>query len=133
MIAIIVVSATISGILAAFSAWILGYGPAVIVLAYWLTGTLAFILTTLLQVIFGFIARWWWARTVEFRFRIILFQAAGVAVAGTSILGFAIAGMLHPLATVPGLLLLMSAPAWLTLIMDSTLGEPEHRQFEDYL
>lgn len=133
MVAALILSAVIAGLVAAFAAWMLGYGLAAILLAYWLVGTLALVLTALLQMIFGVIARWWWARRVEFRFRVILLQTAGIAVAGASILGFAIVGMLHPLAAIPGLALLIFAPAWLTLAVDSSLGKPEQRRFEDYL
>lgn len=133
MVAAIVVSAVISGIVAAFAAWILGYGLAVILLAWWLAGTLALILTAFLHVIFGVIARWWWARSVVFRFRVVLLQSAGIAAVGASILGFAVVGMLHPAVAILALALLISAPIWLTLAMDSILGKPEQRGIEDYL
>lgn len=133
MVAALILSAVIAGTVAAFAAWILGYGLAFILLAYWLAGTLALILTAFLQMIFAVIARWWWARTVEFRFRMILLQSAAIAAVGASILGLAVAGIVHPVAAILGAALILSAPALLTVAVDSILGEPEQRRFEDYL
>lgn len=133
MVAAIILSAFIAGIVAASAAWILGYGLAIILLAYWVAGTLALILTAFLQVTFDVSARWWWSRTVEFRFQVILIQSAGIAALGASIFGFAVVGLLHPFAAIPGLALLIFAPICLTLALDSALGEPEQRRFEGYL
>ena len=124
MIVASILASLIAGSLAAFAAWLTGYGFGRIALAYWTSGTFALLLTPLLHVVVRLLAQWWWRRSIPFRFSMILIQSGAVAVIGVGFLLLAALGPLPILLALLGLLLVLLAPAWLSYSLDAHLAPP---------
>lgn len=133
MLAAMILASVLAGSLAAIAAWIAGLDFGLVALSYWTAGTLALLLTASLQIIFRLLGRWWWARTVEFRFWAMILQAGAMVIAGLSLLLFGFHGPLPIFMTVGGAFVVFVAPLCLTFAFDTYLAPPEPRRFEDYL